>query len=94
MIVGGIAAGLGAVYFIVDHYRGKIIDKDTDHLISASATRSVQGRPLQLSPRELYLFLGRDTYKAVKRYEKIYAALEQQAANPNFKQIMNLLRED
>ena len=93
-IAGGIVGALGAAYFTADYFLGKYIARETDQLITHSATIATQGRPLQLSARETHRIMGWSSHKAMRRYERVYANLIQQKGNPNFKQIMELLREE
>jgi len=69
--------GTLAMYIIVDYERRVRIENETNHLIADSCYRRIDNRALNLPPKQKILILGLDTYLAVRRYNEVYAALQE-----------------
>ena len=74
-----IILGAGAIgtYMLVDEERRNHIYKITDHLIADSVYRRIDNRPLNLPLKQSFMVTGYHSYQAVKRYKKVYAALQE-----------------
>ncbi|GEM_PF-5635633 len=75
-IMTGIAGGL-ALYVLVEGERKYSIDQITDNIIIDSCYRRTDNRPLRLPEKKFFKMSGYPSYKAIKRYEKVYAALQE-----------------
>src|SRR3989344_2378167 len=94
MIVGGTVGGLALAYAAADYIRGTRIDKATDGLITDSVRNRIQGELLVLPQKESYTIAGFETYKAVKRYERVYERLQELGEEAEFKELMKLFAMD
>lgn len=88
--------GLGTVfvYLEIDKLRAEHIEKQTNHLIFDTGARHTAEFPFQLPEKQLFYRSGIESYRAVRRYEKVYAALQENGEGMNFNQIMDLFKID
>lgn len=84
--------GSVSVYMIVDYERRIRIEQETDHLITDSCYRRTDGRPVQLPPKQKFRIAGLDTYLAVQRYNRVYAALQEKGDNADPRDLQKLFK--
>jgi|SRR3989338_11022064 len=82
--------GTLAVYVAVEHERTAHINEVTTFLIFDSCYSRNNNSPLNLPPKESFLVLGLDTYRAVNRYEKVYAALQEKGDTVDSRELEKL----
>ena len=82
--------GTLTVYGIVDYERRVRIDRLTDLLITDSCYRRTDNRSLNLPPKQKFLILGRDTYLAVRRYNNVYATLQEKGDTADLREMVKL----
>jgi len=85
------AATSAALYMIVDYERRVGINKITNQLITASCSRRADNRSLDLPPKQEFLILGLDTYLAVRRYNEVYAALQEKGETTDPRELEKLV---
>ena len=91
LILLGLAGGATA-YLFVDNERSLHIDKVTNDIITDSCYRRTDGRPLRLPAKESFKVSGYSSYKAAKRYEKVYAALQEKGDNADARELEELFK--
>lgn len=89
-IIGLGVAASAAVYMKVDYERRVRIDSLTDGLIADSCYRRNNYLPLKLPPKESFTVLGLDTYRAVRRYNQVYDALQEKGDTTDSRELTKL----
>ncbi|MEK6905737.1 MAG: hypothetical protein AABX24_05030 [Nanoarchaeota archaeon] len=84
--------GTLVLYTTIDTERRVRIGDVTGHLIADSCKKRIDNQPLTLPVKQSYWPTGIDSYLAIRRYNKVYAALQEKGDTADSRELMNLFK--